>query len=181
MKILGISGSPRKGNTEWMLKTLLENAEGRGAETELILLRKAVVHMCRGCLTCAIGGKRRKGNCVIKDDMPEIYKKIKAADAIVMGTPVYFDMLTGLLKNFMDRTCPIWPKLKGKKMAAIAVAQSDIGEAVNNIKTYADMCRMEWTGSVTILAEKPDEAEQDSGIKNKLSRLSGKICKVKSE
>ena len=40
MKILGISGSPRKGNTEWMLDKLLEITAQDGAEVELLLLRK---------------------------------------------------------------------------------------------------------------------------------------------
>ena len=61
MKIIGISGSPRRGNTEWMLKTLIQEAAKNGAEVELLLLRKIDVRMCRGCLTCEEGGKERKG------------------------------------------------------------------------------------------------------------------------
>ncbi len=41
MKVIGISGSPRKGNTEWMLRKLLEDIEKSGVETELILLSKS--------------------------------------------------------------------------------------------------------------------------------------------
>jgi multimeric flavodoxin WrbA len=40
MKVIGICGSPRRGNTEWMLNKLLERMAMNGAETELILLRK---------------------------------------------------------------------------------------------------------------------------------------------
>jgi len=43
--------------------------------------------------------------------MHEIYPKLVEADGLAFGTPVYFEMLSGLLKNFMDRTCPIWPRL----------------------------------------------------------------------
>ena len=107
MKIIGISGSPRKGNTEWMISTLLAEAARSGAETELLLLRKMDVRMCRGYLSCEQGGRERKGSCVIKDDMAEVYPKLLAADAIVLATPAYFEMLSGLLKNFLDRTNPI--------------------------------------------------------------------------
>ena len=43
MKVVGVCGSPRKGNTEWMLRKLLERAAEAGADTELILLREKVV------------------------------------------------------------------------------------------------------------------------------------------
>jgi multimeric flavodoxin WrbA len=94
MKIIGISGSPRKGNTEWMLKTLMEEAANSGADVELLLLRKMDVRMCHGCLTCAEGGRERKGICKIKDDMTEVYPKLVAAGAIVLATPGYFEMLS---------------------------------------------------------------------------------------
>jgi len=122
MKVLGICGSPRKGNTEWMLEKLLKEVAKGGIETELILLRKVNIKGCDGCLSCEVGGEKRKGVCRIKDDMEQIYPKILAADALALGTPVYFEMLSGLLKNFMDRTCPIWTKLAGKKVAGVAVA-----------------------------------------------------------
>ena len=62
MRILGVSGSPRKGNTEWMLRKLLEMVAQSGAEVELLLLRKMDIRMCRGCLTCEEGGMERKGD-----------------------------------------------------------------------------------------------------------------------
>ena len=104
MKVMAVCGSHRKGNTEWMLKKLLERVEENGAEVELILLRKANIKMCLGCLKCEEGGKDRKGICKIKDDMNAIYPKLLAADCLIFGSPAYFDMISGLLKNFMDRT-----------------------------------------------------------------------------
>jgi multimeric flavodoxin WrbA len=55
MKIVGICGSPRKGNTEWMLSTLCGELIRLGAEVEMLLLRKMDVKMCHGCL---VGGGR---------------------------------------------------------------------------------------------------------------------------
>jgi multimeric flavodoxin WrbA len=108
MKVIGVCGSPRKGNTEWMLKKLLDEVVAGGVETELILLREKHVKGCDGCLSCEVGGNQRKGSCRIQDDMQILYPKLMKADGIAFGTPVYFDMLSGLLKNFMDRTS-IWP------------------------------------------------------------------------
>ena len=99
MKVIGISGSPRKGNTEWMLNRLLERITENGAEAELVLLRKIDIKLCRGCLSCEEGGKNRKGVCKIQDDMNAIYPKLLKADCIVFATPAYFELVSGLLKK----------------------------------------------------------------------------------
>jgi multimeric flavodoxin WrbA len=154
-----------------MLKQLHSLAVADGAAAELILLRKLDVKMCNGCLTCEAGGKNRKGLCSIRDDMQDIYPKLMQADAIVFGTPVYFEMVSGLLKNFMDRTCPVWPRLEEKRFAGIAVAEEGIGTAIDNLKTYAAVCGMNWAGCVTALAKKPREAGKIEGIGEQLERL----------
>ena len=175
MKIIGISGSPRKGNTEWMLNTLMNAAAQSGADIEILLLRRMNVRICLGCLTCEKGGLERKGVCVIKDDMTSVYPKLLTADAIVLATPGYFEMLSGLLKNFLDRTCPIWPRLAGKKIAGLAVAEESVGQAIHNFKTYASLCKMDWVGSVTALAKTPGEAARNNGLEPRLIRLARKL------
>ena len=175
MKILGISGSPRKGNTEWMLGKLLEMAAQNGADVEMLLLRKMDVRICRGCLTCEEGGKERKGICKIKDDVTEVYPKLLAADVIVLATPGYFEMLSGLLKNFLDRTCPIWPRLEGKKIAGLAVAEEGVGQTIQNLKTYASLCKLQWIGSVTALAKTPGEVARNKSLRPRLKRLAQKL------
>jgi multimeric flavodoxin WrbA len=178
MKVIGVCGSPRKGNTEWMLSTLLEEAARNGAETELLLLRKMDVRLCRGCLACEEGGKERKGVCIIKDDMNEVYPKLLAADIILLATPAYFEMLSGMLKNFLDRTCPIWPRLEGKKIAGLAVAEEGIGQAIQNLKTYASLCKMQWAGSVTAMSKMPGKAAKQKGLNLRLKRLAKKLALV---
>ena len=175
MKIVGVCGSPRKGNTEWMLGKVLETAAKSGAEAELLLLRKMEVRTCRGCLACEKGGRERKGICQIKDDMTGVYPKLLAADVIVLATPCYFEMLSGLLKNFLDRTCPIWPRLEGKRIAGLAVAEEGIGQAIQNFKTYASLCKMRWAGSVTALAKTPGEAARNKNLERRLKRLAQKL------
>jgi multimeric flavodoxin WrbA len=175
MKVVGICGSPRRGNTEWMLRKLLEGAAKAGAETELILLREKNIEWCDGCLSCEAGGEHRKGICMIQDDMQEIYAKLVEADGLALGTPVYFELLSALLKNFMDRTCPIWPKLELKPVVGIAVAEGGIGKAVDNLKTYSNLCGMRWVGSVTALAKTPRQVSQDRNVEARLERLGRKL------
>jgi multimeric flavodoxin WrbA len=175
MKLIGICGSPRNGNTEWMLHKMLEMAEKGGAQAELILLRNKDIKLCDGCLSCEAGGKERKGDCKIKDDMQEIYPKLLTADAWVIGTPVYFGMVSGLLKNFMDRTCPIWTKLDGKPIAGIAVAEEGPWDVIANIKTYASVCGMKWIGSVKALAKTPRQVAKDETVEKRLARLTAKL------
>lgn len=175
MKVVGVCGSPRKGNTEWMLRKLLEGVAKAGADTELILLREKDIKGCDGCLTCEVGGKERKGVCTIQDDMQQIYSKLIEADALAFGTPVYFEMLSGLLKNFMDRTCPIWPRLELKPVVGVAVAEENIGKAVENLRTYSSVCGMRWVGHVTALAKTPKQVSKDRDAERRLERLARKL------
>jgi multimeric flavodoxin WrbA len=181
MKVLAVCGSPRKGNTEWMLRKLLDEVSKAGVDTELILLREMHIEACDGCLACEAGGQQRKGICNIEDDMQGLYPKLLEADCLVFGTPVYFEMLSGQLKTFMDRTCPIWTKLEHKLIAAIAVAEEGIGKAVQNLRTYAAVCGMCWVGSVTALAKTPKEASKSPEIAGRLKVLGRKIVRVVKE
>ncbi|MFQ6000824.1 MAG: flavodoxin family protein, partial [Anaerolineae bacterium] len=115
MKIVGISGSPRKGNSEFMLRTVLEKAKELGAETELILLRERDVKLCDGCKFC----DREIGKCSIKDDFEKIFKSVKEADAVVFASGVWYDMITPQLLNIIDRMNPYTGEVKGKKFAFV--------------------------------------------------------------
>jgi multimeric flavodoxin WrbA len=100
MKILGISGSPRKnGVTVAMLDEVLRAAKGDGAEVELYSVSGRNIQPCDGCWGC-----RGTGKCHIKDDMQELYGKMLGADGIIFGTPVYFYGMTAQAKAIMDRT-----------------------------------------------------------------------------
>ena len=85
MKVLGIVCSPRKrGNTEIMVEEALAATREAGAETELVLIADKNITPCDACGSC-----RETGFCRIKDDMQPIYQQLEAADAIILGTPVY--------------------------------------------------------------------------------------------
>lgn len=117
LNFLLISGSPRIGNCEYILKKVYDGIKSKNKE--LVLLRNKNIKHCLGCLTCS----KNKKTCVTKDDMQELYKKIEWADVIVIATPNYYDNVSGLLKDFIDRTNPYYETdgLKGKKVVEIIV------------------------------------------------------------
>jgi multimeric flavodoxin WrbA len=158
-----------------MLNQVMHETARRGADVETLLLRKMDIQMCRGCLACEEGGRQRPGICTIRDDMNGVYQKLLTADVIVLATPAYFEMLSGLLKNFLDRTVAIWPRLEGKRIAGIAVAEEDVGSTIQNLKVYASLCKMQWMGSVTVLAKNPGDVKQKKGLERRLKRLSKKL------
>jgi len=123
MKVIGIVCSPRKaGNTEILVQEALAGAKESGAETELLRISEMKIAPCDGCQTC-----HQSGECRIKDDMQKIYKKLLAADGVILGSPVYFWSVSGQAKTFMDRTYALrypYHKLKNKVGGAIAAAGS---------------------------------------------------------
>ena len=98
--ILAVNGSPRKnGNTSGMLQTVLDVCSNAGHETELY---QAGGRTVRGCMAC-FGCGKHIGCCAIDDWMNELYPKMAAADAIILGSPTYFADLTPETKAVIDR------------------------------------------------------------------------------
>lgn len=99
MFVIGIEGSPRKnGNTEQLVSTVLQGAKDAGATTKFFKLADMKIADCISCYAC-----KSKGTCAIKDDMHILYDAIQEADAIVLGSPVYFWQVNSIVKRFMDR------------------------------------------------------------------------------
>lgn len=135
MKIIGISGSPRDKNTNCMLRTVLD---ATNQKYELILLKDKKIQPCVACRKCSETNK-----CIIDDDMHEIYDKLSEADIIVLGSPTYFDNVTGIMKNFIDRCLPFYAprKLKDKKVALVAVGNSDDNSVKGCIRALEGFCK----------------------------------------
>ncbi len=102
MKILGIAGSPRKGgSSELLVREALKSAQEKGAEAELVLLRRKNIKPCDACYYCLL---KNIGTCHIKDDMQTIYPKLKEADGIIIASPTHFGNVSGLCQIFLERT-----------------------------------------------------------------------------
>jgi len=106
VKVLGIHGSPhRYGESFKLLEIALETAKREGANIELINLYDYRISPCIGCVSDNV--KYCKYPCdVVNDDFPKLARKVLEADAIIFASPIYWYMVSGVMKNFIDRlTC----------------------------------------------------------------------------
>ncbi|AKB33084.1 iron-sulfur flavoprotein [Methanosarcina siciliae HI350] len=105
VKILGVSGSPRKnGNTDVLLESFLKGVESAGAKTEKVLLRDYSIEPCIGCEGC-----RKAGTCTrTHDEMSLLYPEIEAAKGLILGSPTYNYNVTAQMKAFIDRLYPYY-------------------------------------------------------------------------
>jgi len=121
LKIMGIVCSPRKeGNTEILINEALKEAQKNGANTELIRIADMTISPCDGCESC-----HQDGECRIKDDAQELYRKLLEAYSIILGSPVYFWSISSQAKTFIDRTYALrypFHRLNNKACGGIVVA-----------------------------------------------------------
>ena len=104
MKVVAINGSPRKDkNTATLLESALKGAKEKGAETEMIHLYDMELKGCVSCFACKVKNCARPGVCLYKDNLTPILEKAMSADAIIMGSPVYFQNVTGMMRSFLER------------------------------------------------------------------------------
>ena len=98
MKVLGISGSPRKEGTSGTYKLVKTIVENTGCEYEIVSLRGKQISGCIACLGCA-----KDNVCKVKDDLEPLREKLVEADAFVIGGPNYFSTLNVLTHAFFER------------------------------------------------------------------------------
>ena len=104
MKVLAINGGPRKGwNTDTLLKKALEGAASAGAETERVHLYDLKFRGCISCLGCKLRKEPRPNRCILRDDLTAVLDKAHEADAIILGSPIYFSEITGEARSFLER------------------------------------------------------------------------------
>ena len=107
MKILAFNGSPRlTGNTATMLDHAISGARENGAEVELFNLYKMQFSGCISCFACKrLDNKERPIVCVAKDDLKPVLEKVREADAILIGSPVYYGSETAATRALIERLC----------------------------------------------------------------------------
>lgn len=124
--ILGICGSPRKQATEHVLKKALNMLEKMGFKTEFFTVKGKIIRFCRHCDYCL-----ENKECIIKDDMYELYRLLKEARGIIIATPIYNGGISAQTKAVMDRCRALvaadYDFFKHKAGTAIAVGGDRIG------------------------------------------------------
>jgi len=104
MKVLAINGSPRKDrNTATLLKNALEGASSQGAETELIHIYDQNFKGCTSCLACRLKDGKSYSKCAQRDGLTPLLEKLLEIDVLILGSPVYFNSLTGEMRSFYER------------------------------------------------------------------------------
>ena len=128
IKLFGISGSPKKGATDYIVQEALRYAKEKfDAETEYFSAMGKQMNFCIHCDYCI----REKKGCIHNDDLKEVYSKLKWSDALIIGTPVYQGMVSGQTKVIMDRCRAIAAQdphfILNKPGAALAVGGDRTG------------------------------------------------------
>ena len=100
---IAINGSPRKnGNTAELLKSAMQGATDAGAQVELVNLYTLNFKGCTSCFYCKLKSKEH-GTCAMKDDLTPVLEKIKNADAVIFGSPIYFMNLSAATIACIER------------------------------------------------------------------------------
>lgn len=120
MKVLMLNGSPKaNGNTALALREVASVLEKEGVDVEIVQVGHLAVRGCVACLAC-----RKIGKCVVDDIVNELAEKLKEADGMVVGSPVYYAAANSTLTAVLDRL--FYSSSFDKRMkvgAAIAVAR----------------------------------------------------------
>lgn len=104
MKALAFQGSPRiEGNTDILLKETLRPIYESGNDVMLFKLNFMNIKPCQDC-----GGCDKTGECIINDDMNEIYDAIMEADRIILASPIFFFGMSAQAKIMIDRCQSFW-------------------------------------------------------------------------
>ena len=106
MKAIAVNGSPRRQwNTARLLEKALEGTAAAGAETRLVHLYDLDFRGCTSCFACKLNGGKSYGRCAMRDGLTPLLDEIHDADALILGSPIYFLDATGEMRSFMERLC----------------------------------------------------------------------------
>jgi len=146
MKVIAINGSPKKkGNTFLALNMVGNEIKASGIEFEILHIGHKMIHGCTACGKCAVNKDEK---CIIKtDELNQWIQRIKEADGIIIGSPVYYAGIPGTMKSFLDRLFYVSGSNGGlfrQKVAAAVVAVRRTGgsvtfDSLNHYLTYNEM------------------------------------------
>ena len=104
MNVIAVNGSPRKDfNTGTLLKWAVDGALSKGATAEIVHLYDLNYKGCISCFNCKLKNGKSYGRCSVKDDLEPVLRKIEEADALILGSPIYFSNVTGQMRCFIER------------------------------------------------------------------------------
>ncbi len=147
MQVVCLLASPRvNGNTAAMAGWFCDEVTKHGATVQKFVLNKLKYRGCQACMTC----KTKLDRCVLKDDLTAVLDAVRAADLLVLATPVYYGDITSQLKGFVDRSysylapdfftaetpCRLAPGKKLVFIQAQAMDESQYGDIFPRYRTF---------------------------------------------
>lgn len=174
MRVVAVNGSPRKGgNTEILLRKVLERLEAAGWDTELIQVGGKDI---RGCIACYKCFENKDMQCAVKNDIfNNCMEKLVHADAMILGSPTYFTDVSAELKALIDRSGLVslanGGAFAGKIGAAVVAVRRGGGTHVfDSINHMFLMSRMIVPGSIYwnigIGLDKGEVLKDEEGLRN---------------
>lgn len=174
MKAVAFNGSPRRGgNTEFLLRKVLEPIGEAGIETELIQIGGRSLNGCRACYKCR---ENRDSRCSVDTDIVNnCIAKMIDADAIILGSPTYFAGMTAEMTALIDRAGLVSAMNGGlfaRKIGAAVIANRRGGatNVLDSINHMFLMSRMIVPGSTYwnfgVGRERGEVADDQEGLAN---------------
>jgi len=173
-KVVVLLGSPRKnGNSAALADEIARAAQSAGAEVDSFFLHEMNIAPCCACEGCH---KPDSSGCVIDDDMSRVYAALRAADAFIIATPIYWFTVSAQIKTSLDRCYALVGGANGLTPFAgkrVALAMAYGGEdplssgAVNAVRTFQDAFRFtgaDIAGMVYGRASEPGEIASNARL-----------------
>lgn len=190
MRILGISGSPRRGgNSDLILGSILK---GTGADSEVLYLSDIDFSSCVGCERC-----RKDKTCTrFEDGLTPWYETISQAEGMVLVSPVYNYNITSWMKAFIDRLYCFYDfdnerprgwssRLAGQgRAAALAIvaeqiSEEDLGFTMDALRMPIEAFGYQIAGELSVMGKfEAGIVGQDPKVMQKCAELGKKLAEM---
>ena len=177
IKIAILIGSPRKkGNTFLLANKLVEKLNKEKLSSEISFLYDFQIKPCIDCRAC----KKDDLECILDDDMNDLYSKMEDAEILIIGTPIYWFAPSAKTKLFIDRLRPYYAnkKLSGKKAAILLPAgdgQSECDLTIDMFQRIFKALGITYLDAVTAKAYDVGEVHQDENAMLAVNNLAERI------
>lgn len=170
-KVIGIIGSPRKGgNTAFLTDKLLDLLQD-SFDVEKIFLKDYDIKPCEECYYCV-----ENSECFIKDDMQDLYPKLKESQIIILSSPIFMGGVTSRMRAFMERTWHLRKgQLKNKVGSYIIVGRRDFGSGINEMEEFLSRLKVIKIAGVLGFGLREREVSKDEEALNNIQRLANQI------
>ncbi len=140
LNVIAINGSPNeKGNTAFLLQEALNECETMGAQSQIIFCQHLLAHQKMPfCIACS---SPCSAKCYVDSELENAFRVMAQADALIIGSPVYFGTVSAQLKAFWDkgRKLRSEKKLMNVVGGAVSVGRSRFGGQESALRTIHDM------------------------------------------